>query len=338
MNIIYAIITIILLIETIMIKKSDEKLNIFNQVVITTILLACYNMLICYIFNLVKLPITLFTLSIANVIIIIIEVIKMLKDKQIQKYYLDKKDIIFILIVLSVIVPIACKQYGNIDSIKYYATDATSHYNASKLFYQSEKLLINNKEYQSFMPFTYINEGIIYKILAPIIGEFNLYKIFIISDILIWAMSIVIFYLLLKEKANTWVKFIIICITSIIFTLGYPLNSMLTGFHYLQVGTNLILCSIFIINMEKLTNTWKRIFMFLINIGIIFSYNLFAPLVYIAEFIYFIYNNYKETNKIINRNLIIDILVTLFVPGILAVSYFILPKLLSNRKCYGGNK
>lgn len=135
MNIIYAIITIILLIETIMIKKSDEKLNVFSQVIITTILLSCYNMLICYIFNLVKLPITLFTLSIANVIIIIIEIIKMLKDKQIQKYYLDKKDIIFILIVLSVIVPIACKQYGNMDSIKYYTTDVTAHYNASKLFY-----------------------------------------------------------------------------------------------------------------------------------------------------------------------------------------------------------
>lgn len=188
------------------------------------------------------------------------------------------------------------------------------------------------------MPFTYINEGIIYKILAPIIGEFNLYKIFIVSDVLIWTMSIVIFYLLLKEKANTWAKFIIICIASIIFVLGYPLNSMLTGFHYLQVGINLILCSIFVINIEKLTNTWKRMFMFLINIGVIFSYNLFAPLVYIAEFIYFIYNNYKKANKIINKNLIIDILVTLFIPGILAVSYFIFPKLLSNRKCYGGNK
>lgn len=338
MNIIYAILTIILLIVIIMIKKSDEKLNIFSQSTITTILLSCYNMLICYIFNLAKLPITLFTLSIVNVIIIIIGIIKMLKDKQIQKYYLDKRDIIFILIVLAVTVPIACKQYGNIDSIKYYTTDATAHYNASKLFYQNEKLLTNNKEYQNFMPFTYINEGIIYKILAPITGEFNLYKIFTISDILIWAMSIVIFYLLLKEKANTWVKFIIICITSVIFALGYPLNSMLTGFHYLQVGVNLILSSIFIVNMNKLTKVWKRIFIFLINIGVIFSYNLFAPLVYAVECIYFILNNYKKTNKIISKDLVIEILVTLFIPGILAVLYFIFPKLLSNRKCHGGNK
>lgn len=294
-------------------------------------------MLICYILNLLKLPITLFALSIGNIIIIIAEIIKILKDKQIQKYYIDKKDIIFIIIFLATIIPIAHEQYGNIDSIKYYTTDANVHYHASKLFYQNEKLLISNNEYQNFMPFTYTNEGIIYKTLAPIIGEFNLYKIFIISDILIWAMSMIIFYLLLKEKSHTWLKFIIICIACIIFALGYPLNSMLTGFHYLQVGVNLTLSSIFIISMDKINRKWKRIFIFLINIGVIFSYNLFAPLVYIAECIYFIYNNYKKTNKIVNKNVVIDVLVTLFIPGILAVLYFAFPKLLSNRKYYGRN-
>ena len=80
--------------------------------------------------------------------------------------FVDKKDIIFILLTLIVILPIAYKQYGNIDNIKYYTTDAREHYNVSKLFYQNDTLLINTDSYQGFMPFTYANEGIIYKILA----------------------------------------------------------------------------------------------------------------------------------------------------------------------------
>lgn len=331
MNIIYAIITAILLIVTILIKKTDKKLNIFSQIVVTVVLFACYNMLVCYIFSLVRLPITLLSLSIASVIIITAEIVKILKDKQIQKYYIDKKDIIFLLLVLAVILPIIHKQYGNIDSIKYYSTDARAHYYASKFFYQNETLLINTNEYQSFMPFTYANEGIAYKMLVPIIGEFNLYKVFILSDILIWSMAIIIFYLLLKENADTWLKYIIICIVCIIFALGYPLNSMLTGFHYLQVGINLILSAILIMNMEEINKNWKRAFMFLVNIGVIFAYNLFAPLVYITEFIYLIYKNYKETKKVINKSLIIDVIVTLFIPGISAVAYFIFPQLVSNR-------
>lgn len=331
MNIIYAIITAILLIVTILIKKSDKKLNIFSQVLVITVLFACYNMLVCYIFSLIRLPITLLSLSIVSIIIITVEIVKILNDKQTQKYYIDKKDIIFILLVLAVILPIAYKQYGNIDSIKYYTTDARAHYYASKLFYQNETLLINTNEYQDFMPFTYANEGIVYKVLAPIIGEFNLYKVFILSDILIWLTAIIIFYLLLKENADTWLKYIIICVACIIFALGYPLNSMLTGFHYLQVGINLILSTILIMNMKEITKNWKRAFMFLVNIGVIFAYNLFAPLVYIAEFVYLIYKNYKETKKIINKSLIIDVIITLFIPGILAVAYFILPKLINRR-------
>ena len=338
MNIIYAIITAILLIVTILIKKTDKKLNIFSQIVITMVLFTCYNMLVCYIFSLVKWPITLLLLSMVSVIIITAEIVKILKDKQIQKYYIDKKDIIFVLLVLVVILPIANKQYGNIDSIKYYSTDARAHYYASKLFYQNETLLINTNEYQGFMPFAYANEGIAYKILAPIIGEFNLYKVFILSDILIWVTAIIILYLLLKKNADTWIKYIIICIVCIIFALGYPLNNMLTGFHYLQVGINLILSTILIMNMEEITKNWKRIFTLLVNIGVIFAYNLFAPLVYITEFVYLIYKNYKETKKIINKSLLIDVIITLFIPGILAVAYFIFPQLVTNRQCYGRNR
>jgi len=325
MNIIYTLITITLFVVIILIKKSEEKLNIFKQMIITTILFSCYNMLVCYIFSLMKLPITLITLSIANLMILIIGLIKLIKDKQIQHYFVDKKDIIYIFLVLIVILPIAYKQYGNVDSIKYYTTDARVHYNASKLFYNYETLLINTNEYQGFMPFTYANEGIIYKLIAPIIGEFNLYKVFIVSDILICATSMILFYLLLKDKADSWIKYIIICIACVIFVLGYPLNSMLTGFHYLQVGVNLILTTMLVMNISKLDKRYKTIYMFLINLGVIFSYNIFAPLVYMTEFIYLFYSNYKENKRVINKQLIIDIILTLFMPGVLAVCYFILP-------------
>lgn len=258
MNLAYVLITLAMLVTIILIKKSDNKLNIFSQIIITSLLFACYNMIICYIFSLIKLPITLLTLLVPNLIVLIIGIIKVIKDKKIQSFFIDKKDIIFILLVLIVILPIAYKQYVNIDNIKYYTTDAREHYNVSKLFYQNDTLLINTDSYQGFMPFTYANEGIIYKILAPVIGEFNLYKVFIISDVLIWAMSMIMFYLLLKDKATSWIKYIIICIACVIFVLGYPLNSMLTGFHYLQVGVNLILATIFIMNNNELYKKWKR--------------------------------------------------------------------------------
>lgn len=336
MNIIYIITIIIVYVLSILIKKSENKINIFSQIILNGVLYTCYNMLVCLILTYCNIPITMISLVIINLFIIVIEIYKIVKDKAIQKFYIDKKDIIFTIILLVTIVLIANKQYGKLDNIKYYTTDAREHYNVSVEFYKSQTLLIKTDNYQGFMPFTYSNEGIIYKALAPIIGEFDLYKIFIFSDLVITSTAMLGFYLLVKDKNISWMKFIIMCIASVIFVLGYPLNSMLTGFHYLQVGVNLILFAVYIMKIDNIDKNWKRIYMLLINIGIIFAYNLFAPFIYLAEFVYLIYKQYKITNKKLSKEIITNVVIELIIPGILGITYFILPKFISSQNVFDG--
>lgn len=336
MNIIYIITTLILYVLVLILKKSEQKLNICAQTIVTFVLYTCYNLLTCYILTFINIPINMISLTIVNILLIVITTIKIIKDKQIQKFFIDKKDIIFLIVLLIIATAIVHKQYGNIDNIKYYSTDAREHYNASKLFYKANSLMIKQDSYEGFMPYVYTNEGLIYKALEPIIGEFNLYKVFIISDTCIWILAPIIFYLLMKKKANTWIKFGIISIASIIYALGYPLNSMLTGFHYLQAGINLILLAWLIIQENDMKSKYKTLYITLTNIGIILSYNLFAPFVYMAEFIYYIYENYKQNRKLINKKLLKDISITLILPGMLGLIYFVFPKLFANNNVMEG--
>ena len=331
MNIIYIITTLILYVLVLILKKSEQKLNICAQTIVTFVLYTCYDLLTCYILTFINIPINMISLTIANILLIVITTIKIIKDKQIQKFFIDKKDIIFLIVLLIIATAIVHKQYGNIDNIKYYSTDAREHYNVSKLFYKANSLMIKQGMYEGFMPYVYANEGIIYKALAPIIGEFNLYKVFIISDICIWISAPAILYLLMKEKANTWIKFIIISIASIIYALGYPLNSMLTGFHYLQAGINLILLVWLVIQENNVKSSYKMLSVTLINIGAILSYNLFAPFVYVAEFVYYIYENYKENGKLINKKLLKSTFITLILPGMLGLIYFVFPTIISRQ-------
>ena len=329
MNIIYIITTLILYVLVLILKKSEQKLNICAQTIVTFVLYTCYDLLTCYILTFINIPINMISLTIANILLIVITTIKIIKDKQIQKFFIDKKDIIFLIVLLIIATAIVHKQYGNIDNIKYYSTDAREHYNASKLFYKTNSLMIKQDSYEGFMPYVYTNEGLIYKALEPIIGEFNLYKVFIISDTCIWILAPIIFYLLMKKKANTWIKFGIISIASIIYALGYPLNSMLTGFHYLQAGINLILLVWLVIQENNVKSSYKMLSVTLINIGAILSYNLFAPFVYVAEFVYYIYENYKENGKLINKKLLKSTFITLILPGMLGLIYFVFPTLLA---------
>ena len=194
MNIIYIIATLILYIQTLILKKSEQKLNICKQAVITFVMFTCYNLLTCYILTFINIPINMINLTAVNIALTVLIMIKIIRDKQIQKFYIDKKDIIFFILLLITATLITHKQYGNIDNIKYYTTDAREHYNVSKLFYKANSLMIKQGMYEGFMPYVYANEGIIYKALAPIIGEFDLYKVFIISDICIWISAPAILY------------------------------------------------------------------------------------------------------------------------------------------------
>ena len=323
MGIIYLIETIVFFVILLMMKKSEEKLNIIKYVIITIASILSYNLIVCFLLSIVKLQINIQLLSIIEIIPIVLAHIKVFKDKGVQKYFFDSKDIIFIVIIFLIAIPIIWHTYEGFDAISYRSGDGGTHFTASMMCYKSGTIFLNGL-FEGHMPQLYTNESIIYKALGPIVGEFNLYRLFLILDATIWICAIVIFYLLIKEKIKmTYGKFAIICIASIIFALGYPLNSYITGFHYLQAGINYILLTALLIDENNIDKKWKILFLSLINIGVIFSYNLFAPLVYLAEFVYILIENYTKNKILINKHIVLECFWALFVPGILAILYFV---------------
>ena len=94
MNVIY-ILTIVLIISLhMLLYKKEEKQNFFSWLIVTIGLFFCYNICICVIISFVKIKSTLVTLSIINCITIFLLGLKIYKDKKIQKYNINKMDII----------------------------------------------------------------------------------------------------------------------------------------------------------------------------------------------------------------------------------------------------
>ena len=86
-----------------------------------------------------------------------------------------------------------------------------------------------------FMPGAYINTGILFKIFSGFIGETYFCQLFFIFDISIWFLSGILMYVFLSKN-----KKIIPLIFSIIYMIGYPLNSLLSGFSYLSLVLDII--------------------------------------------------------------------------------------------------
>lgn len=328
MNYIYIISMLILLVLTILLKKSNNKLNIMINIVFTIVIFLVYNLIISLIFSSFNVPINILWLSNINLFIIVLFAI-FINKKGIQKFYFNKKDCIAVIVITTLVFFISGKYFDGLEKIKYFSTDASIHYLASKEFYQNDRLLNKTEEtqtYKQMLPVLYTNVGLMFKAFEPIIGELNLYKIYIAFDIMIFLLINLTFYFIVKRSVKNSKGCVLALAITMIYMLGYPLNNLITGFGYLGfsiVFINSIMILMQNIERQDILKELKLLVLLMLNIAVIFSYNIFATFVFLAELVYFIILNKRKHNK----KLIIDIIITLFVPGILGIIYFILPNI-----------
>jgi len=253
----------------------------------------------------------------------------LLIKKGFQKYKIDRKDGIVILLLFLVVGVITYKDMGFFQNIRYFSTDASIHYIAAKEFYQNDKMLNkteNTETVKEMMPMAYVNVGMLFKAFEPIVGQMNFYRIFLIFDVTVFLFSAILFYYIIKEKIENKWHIVFAIILSVIYLCGYPLNNLLSGFYYLGIGCLMVSAILyFMLYKEEINKTTERITLFLLNTGLILSYALFTPILYSSLFIYKIYKTYKTNKKIITKTIIIDTIIEFIIPGLLGVIFLLLP-------------
>lgn len=328
MGLIYVISVILLLVIFMLIKKSNERLNAIGTLGLGIVLLLSYNIFECFILNFLRIKLTLLNLSVVNLLVIITSGIYLLKKREVQKYFIKLRDVIFIILLLVVIIVIANLQYGSLLEIKYEISDSAVHYRAAYNFAQVDNLL--NLEHDDLFGLetwkigSYVNSGLIMKIFSNVIDEFDYYKIFIIFGLFVLFMTGYIMYIVFIKFSKGKIP-LIAFVVSLLFMLGYPLNSLLYGYEYMSIGILLVTSLLYAVQFytNKEINT-KQILpiLFLLNFMLFHSYYQFVPYMYSALFIYICFINYKEDKKILTKKNIITLLITLIIPFILGFIYY----------------
>ncbi|MBR3134893.1 MAG: hypothetical protein IKG56_05485 [Clostridia bacterium] len=304
--------------------KSKEKLSIFKFSILGVVCLMCYNMIVCLILNSLKILINLQSLMIVNYILSNMIMYFIVKKKQIQGYYLEKNSIIYT-VFLVILVSILSYSYFEDLRISFVTMDSSVHFSNARKLYESGEL-------EGLIIGCYVNVAILFHITTRLIGVTNLYKVFILFDIfLLFIMGEAIYACI--EKVMNKKRFMITILMSAFFLLGYPLNIMLVGFSYLQLAVTIIAIIIMILQFfeeKKVKNRYIYIFLFLCNFGVLFSYCLLSPTIYITELIYIIYINKKRKKKI--SFYFYTIFFVFGIPAISGILFFILPHLLNTPK------
>lgn len=341
MNIIYILTSLALIISYLLLNKSEKKENLIHSVIISVILFLTYNIFITQVMFFVHLKSTLLNLAIVNIAFSAVFITKEIKTKTIQKYYINKLDIIAVIIILGLAITIVIMNYGTNIAVKHAVTDAATHYFASDDFYRYSTLFSRessdtikwlNTPY--LMTGAYVNTGIFLKLFKGIIDETFLVKLYFIFDMFIWMLSGLLMYTALSTNFKNKKHQILALVLTIFYMLAYQLNSLFAGFSYLGVGLDIIIGIIIIMKSEIKTN-YKISSLFLLNLGIMFSYYYFAPVLFLAELWYILATNKKQNIKIFSKQNIFEILITLVIPGMIGVIYFIgYPLMQVNNKAF----
>lgn len=330
MNIIYIITSIVVILSYLLMKKEDKKYNIIHSIIISAIIFLTYNIFISTIMFFTYIKSTLLNLSILNIVFSIYPIHTIRKNKEIQKYYLNKIDLIAVIIILVSTITIAILNYGTNIAVKHAVTDAATHYFAADDFYRYSTLFSRESsdvtkwiDSPYLMTGAYVNTGIFLKLFKGIISETFFCKLYFIFDISIWVLSGLLMYTALSIESKSKRHQILALVMTFFYILAYQLNSLFAGFSYLGVGLDIII-GIIIIMKSQLKTKNKIAYLFLLNLGIMFSYYYFAPVMFLSEFWYILKTNKTQKIKIFSKKNILEILIALVIPGLIGVTYFII--------------
>ncbi len=325
MKILYLLSFSILFLTLIFLKKSDQKLNIIVSFIYTFCIMYFYDVLIAYVLSYINIKNTLLmfsTVYIFTSIILIYISYKKSKNIEKQKYYLDKKQLISLITIITVALTIGILKYDKFTEIDYVITDAALHYKMASE-YEIKQSLFNKKIYDPIfgpdhnMFGYYVPCGILMKLMP--FAKYISYNIFNTSMLCLLMLCFYITCLEMKEKDK---NNIITVIITLMYGLAYPLGYIILGFGYSGPGilaTNLILLTWkFILKEEK---TALYLILTLFNIGLFFSYYLFVPILFLAEALFIIFKFMK--GKISFKRLLKIGVTTLLIPTVIGYLYFL---------------
>ena len=302
MNYIYILSIVLLLILLILVRKSKKHLNIINTIIVIIIVVMSYISSMSYLFTLIKIPINLISMIICNILVSCIIFIKIKKDKEIQKYYLNKYDIITSVIFIGICVILFFVYYESGMVVKDVTPDGSAHFLGARTFAINDSL--NMKEiasgllnFEKFQFFGISNLGMVFKCF-PWLNSIEQYKIYCIYNLFLLFIAGYSFYMLISNNNKNIKNYILVLFISLLYLLGYPIVSLVYGFFYWGLGGTIICIILYLCNMYIKREYNNNLLIFLIgllNFGLFCCYYLFVPVIYLSIFIFILY--YYSKNK-----------------------------------------
>ena len=322
---IYFVTTALLIIGGMLFKRDDEKKRVFPALCFIVFTYFVYLTTIAGIMSIVHIPVNIYSISAANVLVLCMILIRCLHKKSVQAYYVELYDCVFVIsLVISVFV-VFIRRYGSDFSIVFETSDPATHL----------KMAMNtvNDQSVSGMYTGQLLNGLMIEALDKWNSCAYVYRSFLIQYGINFFFAGFIFWSLLRKYAQSLPQKALLFIITFAYLFGYPYNDLLYGFVYLQISISLI-CFLFMV-WEEFIYAKHQKWMFLVlvamtlySIGV--SYTLFVPITFISTFLALYLHKMTQgelnisNRKYLSKAFIFEALALFAIPALMILWYTIL--------------
>lgn len=289
LSLFYAMTSMALFVAILVLKKTDNKLNLVLSLPIYGMFIMLYTAFFAGIIDIIGIPINLLSIGTGNLLAALGIGVYIVKRKEIQSYKFNLFDLLIFIGLAVFISVLAISQFDTNLIINFETTDPSRHMHAAHIIMESQSL--------TKMYFASFNNAIFISFGLGFVKTFWAYKLFILSEILMLMLSGCIMYCLARQFAKTVITKIISVIFIAFYLACYPLNNMVFGFVYLGISVSICAYLILMAKCYKdgmLNKICSIIALMLGAYGVITCYSLFAPFVYVAVALFIAIEFIKE--------------------------------------------
>ncbi len=315
-SIFYFIAVAALVLGVYLVQKSEQKLYGSVWVPISIIAVTCYQVLIGAILNLIHIPVNIISIGIFNLILAMFLWYLIIRKQYRQKYRYEVIDGVYLVVLLVVVGAFALQRYGIDLHIHYLTIDPAAHLKSA--------MDVVRKQQVDTMFYASLNNALLIEMLgvtASSVGYY--YKIFVLADVMHLFLAGLMFFGVIRRYCQDNFLKIAGVVLSIVYLLGYPLNSTIFGFVYLGMGVTLI-AYLFTLTDEFIRGNlhkWTNIILLSLGcLGIFQAYVLFMPVTFFAILTCILVKQFQH-KKLFSVDTVVTGLAIFLIPCVIGLVY-----------------
>lgn len=294
--------------------KSAKKERALTWIPIAFFLLIAFDGFVAGVCTLLSIPVSLVSQMVGHLLLIAGVYATTRKKKQIQRIYITKRDIAFLVLFTLITLIVVRMEFGSDFTPHYLVTDAINH------FRRSLRIYFDGTVSGMYQAWNFIASAI--GVSSAFMRFDMFYKVYLTCDALLWYASGLLFYAAACEVLKREKTEIIAGIFCLLYTLGYPLNGLIWGFCYLGVGVSFSIAAIVFCKRILHENSLLYYFGLALTLfALVTSYALFAPFVYLVVFVCWSIS-FKRSNSLLSPRYFLLCLAVILIPGILGSWFF----------------